>query len=133
MLLLKVILVVLISKIDSGPAPSVQKSENAPKTLPPGSLITQKDSVGCSYTLLPFFEEATMGGGFLVVNCRKSCPDGKEGNVVDGNQCAATLNCLNDAEVEVTVGSCDHGSCKPVSPSKHLTVALMVEGEEEEG
>uniref|UniRef100_A0A090X9G0 Putative secreted protein n=1 Tax=Ixodes ricinus TaxID=34613 RepID=A0A090X9G0_IXORI len=94
MLLLKVILVVLISKIalvsstciellahqekgrptlqrtsnkkeDSGPAPSDVEKENALESLPQESLLTQKDSTGCYYSLLPYLDEVTMDGGFL--------------------------------------------------------------------
>uniref|UniRef100_A0A090XCZ4 Putative secreted protein n=1 Tax=Ixodes ricinus TaxID=34613 RepID=A0A090XCZ4_IXORI len=132
MLLLKVILVVLISEIDSGPAPSAKENEKGPECLPQESLINTTDADGCNYQLLPYFAEDGMGGGFLVIDCSKSCPEGTHQNVVDGNSCVATVDSLSREEATVTVGACDKGSCIPGNPPQHLTVTLMVEGEEEE-
>uniref|UniRef100_A0A6B0UQ89 Putative evasin n=1 Tax=Ixodes ricinus TaxID=34613 RepID=A0A6B0UQ89_IXORI len=107
MLWLKLILFILLSEISERTmcsASSAKENENAPRTLPQDSLINDKDPNGCLRQLLPFFEDVEM----------------------------ATLIFLNDDKVDVTVGSCNHGSCKPISPTKHLTVSLMKEGEEEE-
>uniref|UniRef100_A0A090XB38 Putative secreted protein n=1 Tax=Ixodes ricinus TaxID=34613 RepID=A0A090XB38_IXORI len=152
MLLLKVILVVLISEIDSGPAPSVTEIEKAPESLPQESLINNTEPNGCKYQLLPYWSENGMESGFLTVDCEKNCPEGTHETAVDGDPCVmdtrrkygytriynlklskAALMFLRKDEVDVTVGSCDKGCCTPDSPPKHLTVTLMVEGEEEEG
>uniref|UniRef100_A0A090X9G4 Putative secreted protein n=1 Tax=Ixodes ricinus TaxID=34613 RepID=A0A090X9G4_IXORI len=133
MLLLKVILVVLISEIDSGPAPSAKENEKAPLCLPQESLINNTEPNGCKYQLLPYWSENGMESGFLTVDCEKNCPEGTHETAVDGNPCVAALMFLRKDEVDVTVGSCYHGSCNPDSPPKHLIVTLMVEGEEEEG
>uniref|UniRef100_A0A0K8RJP1 Putative secreted salivary gland peptide n=1 Tax=Ixodes ricinus TaxID=34613 RepID=A0A0K8RJP1_IXORI len=132
MLLLKVILVALISKIDSGPAPSAKENEKAPLCLPQESLINNRDPNGCNYQLLPYFTEDGMGGGFLAIDCSKSCPEGTHETVVDGNSCVAKVDSLSKEEATVMLGACDKGSCKPENPPQHLTVTLMVEGEEKE-
>uniref|UniRef100_A0A6B0UWJ8 Putative evasin n=1 Tax=Ixodes ricinus TaxID=34613 RepID=A0A6B0UWJ8_IXORI len=135
MLWLKLILFILLSEISERTmcsASSAKENENAPRTLPQDSLINDKDPNGCLRQLLPFFEDVEMGNGFLDVNCTKPCKGGKTEDVVTGNLCVATLIFLNDDKVDVTVESCNHGSCKPISPTKHLTVSLMKEGEEEE-
>uniref|UniRef100_A0A0K8RA02 Putative secreted protein n=1 Tax=Ixodes ricinus TaxID=34613 RepID=A0A0K8RA02_IXORI len=87
MLLLKVILVVLISEIDSGPAPSVTEIEKAPESLPQESLINNTEPNGCKYQLLPYWSENGMESGFLTVDCEKNCPEGTHETAVDGNPC----------------------------------------------
>uniref|UniRef100_A0A0K8RH52 Evasin n=1 Tax=Ixodes ricinus TaxID=34613 RepID=A0A0K8RH52_IXORI len=143
MLLLKLTLVILLSEIaertmcsDSGPASSANEGENVPKTWPPGSLLDGPSSDGCNYKALPYFEGDEETGiadsGVLALNCTKSCPDEKREKVTDGNPCVVTVQFLGNDEVNVTVGSCGDGSCKPKSPPKYLIVTLMEEGEEEE-
>ncbi|XP_040076647.1 uncharacterized protein LOC120848698 [Ixodes scapularis] len=135
MLLLKLTLVILISAIgertmcsDSGPALQAKEKEKELESLLQGSLITES-SDGCTYQLLPYFENE-MDNGFLYVNCTKSCPEGQHETAVTGNECVVTATPSKNDEVDVTVGSCDGGSCKP--GSKHITVSLSDDEEEEE-
>uniref|UniRef100_A0A0K8R9N5 Putative secreted salivary gland peptide n=1 Tax=Ixodes ricinus TaxID=34613 RepID=A0A0K8R9N5_IXORI len=139
MRLLKLTLVILLSEIaertmcsDSDPSSSAK--ENAPVTWPQKSLLNASSSSGCTHQEIPYFDDA-MGsqGGFLAVNCTKSCPEGKQENVVQGYQCVAKLESSNGEEVNVLVGYCDKGSCKPYHSPQHRTVSLITEEEEEEG
>uniref|UniRef100_A0A090X9I0 Putative secreted protein n=1 Tax=Ixodes ricinus TaxID=34613 RepID=A0A090X9I0_IXORI len=134
MLLLKLTLVVLISEIseralcaDSGPAPSAKENENAPVTLPPKSLLDAPTSNGCYHLELPYFddEEADIPGGFLAVNCTKSCPDGIQENVVEGYHCVANWSYLDPTTITVQEGSCKHGFCTPGESPKHRTITLV--------
>ncbi|XP_040076642.1 uncharacterized protein LOC120848693 [Ixodes scapularis] len=132
MVLLKVILVVLISEIGS----FAKEDENSPVTLPPQSLINDTDSKGCNRQLLPYFdgdgETGFMGGGFLTVNCTKSCPEGIKETDVNGNECLASWNYLDNSTVTVLVGSCKNGSCNPGDPSECRNITLAGEDSEEE-
>uniref|UniRef100_A0A090X9H0 Putative secreted protein n=1 Tax=Ixodes ricinus TaxID=34613 RepID=A0A090X9H0_IXORI len=135
MLLLKLTLVVLISVIGERALctdSSAKENENAPETLPEDLLMIEKDSSGCNYTLLPYFVEATMDYGFLYVSCTKSCPEGKHETAVTGTECVAGVSPSKEDEVEVTVGSCDGGSCKLGRNPRRITVTLTSEEEEEE-
>uniref|UniRef100_A0A0K8R9I3 Evasin n=1 Tax=Ixodes ricinus TaxID=34613 RepID=A0A0K8R9I3_IXORI len=145
MLLLKLTLVVLISEIGeralcaaSGPAPSANEDKDAPVTLPPESLLDGDTSGGCGYKVLPYFdgEEETgfTGGGFLALNCTKSCRDERVETVTDGNECIANVDSVSKEEATVTVGTCMKGSCKPgSSPQQRIVTLIQGEEEEEEG
>uniref|UniRef100_A0A147BDH7 Putative secreted protein n=1 Tax=Ixodes ricinus TaxID=34613 RepID=A0A147BDH7_IXORI len=132
MLLLKVTVVVLISEIGS----SAKEDENAPVTLPPQSLINDTDSKGCNRQLLPFFdgdeETGIINGGFLTVNCTKSCPEGIKETDVNGNPCLAWWRYLDNSTVTVLVGSCKNGSCNVGDPSECRNITLAGNDSEEE-
>uniref|UniRef100_A0A090XCZ6 Evasin n=1 Tax=Ixodes ricinus TaxID=34613 RepID=A0A090XCZ6_IXORI len=138
MVLLRAILVVLSAAIDSSPAPSVKENENAPATLPPESLLDSTASNGCKYQLLPYFDEEegidTTGGGFLAVSCTKSCPEGTQDTVTNGNPCIVTWSYLDHSTITVLVGSCQNGSCNPGDSSvcRNITLAGGESEEEEE-
>uniref|UniRef100_A0A090XB41 Putative secreted protein n=1 Tax=Ixodes ricinus TaxID=34613 RepID=A0A090XB41_IXORI len=144
MLLLKLTLVVLISVIgeralctDSGPAPSAKEIETAPETLPQELLIHQRDSDGCEYDLLPYFDESdgmdNTDAGFLTVNCTKSCPGEIKKTDVNGNPCVASWRYSDPTTITVQEGSCKEGFCNPCNPPKPHTITLGEEEEEAEG
>ncbi|XP_040062674.2 uncharacterized protein LOC120837411 [Ixodes scapularis] len=94
MLCLELMLVILISEIGERTMcsdSSAKENKNGLETLPQELLMTQKDSIGCNYTLLPYFVDATMDNGFLYVNCTKTCPERKHETVVNGNECVVSL------------------------------------------
>uniref|UniRef100_A0A6B0UXA1 Evasin n=1 Tax=Ixodes ricinus TaxID=34613 RepID=A0A6B0UXA1_IXORI len=125
MLLLKLTLVVLISKIGERAlcAGSCGKgTEGAPATLPQSSLLPAPDGENCEYKVL--FDGTTLG--FLVVNCTKDCPNGEKKTVTEGEACIVTVKKAADPDdVIVLVGSCDkEGSCVTKGDSDCRTITL---------
>uniref|UniRef100_A0A6B0UXM0 Putative evasin n=1 Tax=Ixodes ricinus TaxID=34613 RepID=A0A6B0UXM0_IXORI len=131
MLLLKAILVVLIAKIESGSTSPAKGNEEAKTQLPPDSYINVTDENGCWYLQIVDIEGGSFMG-FLALNCTKTCPNGQNQIVVDGNRCTGSLELLDGAKVNVTVGSCALGCCNPDSPPQHRTIPLMSAAEDEE-
>uniref|UniRef100_A0A090X9G8 Putative secreted protein n=1 Tax=Ixodes ricinus TaxID=34613 RepID=A0A090X9G8_IXORI len=141
MLLLKLTLVVLISVIgeralctDSNPAPLAKENEKAPDTLPQVSLINNTDPNGCRYQVLPWFSDDGMDGGFLTVQCTKSCPKEIQETDADGNPCIVHWNFLGSSTdtIRVLVGECKTGSCSPGRSPEYRDITLGEKGSEEE-
>uniref|UniRef100_A0A090X9G7 Putative secreted protein n=1 Tax=Ixodes ricinus TaxID=34613 RepID=A0A090X9G7_IXORI len=105
MLLLKAILVVFIAEIESGSTSSAKGNEEAKTQLPPDSYINVTDENGCWYLQIVDIE----GGSFM-----------------------GSLELLDGATVNVTVGSCALGCCGPASPPQHRIIPLMSAAEDEE-
>uniref|UniRef100_A0A090XER8 Putative secreted protein n=1 Tax=Ixodes ricinus TaxID=34613 RepID=A0A090XER8_IXORI len=104
MLLLKAILVVLIAEIEPGSTSSAKVNEEAKTQLPADSYINVTDENGCWYLQIVDIEGGSFMG-FLALNCIKTCPNGENQIVFDGNRCTVSLEVLGGAEVNVTVGS----------------------------
>uniref|UniRef100_A0A6B0UZR9 Putative evasin n=1 Tax=Ixodes ricinus TaxID=34613 RepID=A0A6B0UZR9_IXORI len=131
MLLLKAILVVLIAEIEPGSTSSAKGNEEAKTQLPPDSYINVTDENGCWYPQIVDIEGGSFMG-FLALNCTKTCPNGENQIVVDGNRCTVTIQVLSKDEVNVTAGSCALGCCNPDSPPQHRIIPLMSAADDEE-
>uniref|UniRef100_A0A090XE77 Putative secreted salivary gland peptide n=1 Tax=Ixodes ricinus TaxID=34613 RepID=A0A090XE77_IXORI len=160
MLLLKLTLVILILEIGertmcSGPCPTA--AESSPLDLPPGSLLDTPDNKKCNYKVLADLDAMEV----LIVNCTKTCTNGKHRTVTNGQTCINKFWVSTSAtaqsgpastapkeitqpkvtetestelnEVTVLVGTCQNGSCVAPDNTNCRTITLPEEADDDEG